>query len=227
MQQCTWSASGDTWYIVINKDWVSFKLTVKYFILKTSLRDVPGHACPVIKTAFQCKGCWGFPGDSGCKESSYKAEYIDVGSIPGSGRSLGEGNATHSSILAWRIPWTEEPSGLQSTVSQRVGQDWGLMLSGDEDWIPGWGTKIPHASWPKNQNIKQKQYCSQRVLDLSSLRPAAKFPLSVLHMVMYMFQGYSPNSLHPLLPPAPLCPHVCSLHLADSCWYMAETNTIL
>ena len=31
--------------------------------------------------------------------------------------------ATHSSILAWRIPWTEEPGGLQSTRSQRVGHD--------------------------------------------------------------------------------------------------------
>ena len=31
--------------------------------------------------------------------------------------------ATHSSIFAWRIPWTEEPNGLQSTGSQRVGQD--------------------------------------------------------------------------------------------------------
>ena len=31
--------------------------------------------------------------------------------------------ATHSSILAWRIPWTEEPGGLQSTGLQRVGQD--------------------------------------------------------------------------------------------------------
>ena len=31
--------------------------------------------------------------------------------------------ATHSSILAWRIPWTEEPGRLQSTVSQRVGHD--------------------------------------------------------------------------------------------------------
>ena len=30
---------------------------------------------------------------------------------------------THSSILAWRIPWTEEPGGLQSTGSQRVGHD--------------------------------------------------------------------------------------------------------
>ena len=32
--------------------------------------------------------------------------------------------ATHSSILAWRIPWTEEPGGLQSMGSQRVGLDW-------------------------------------------------------------------------------------------------------
>ena len=27
--------------------------------------------------------------------------------------------------------------------------------------IPGWGAEIPHASWPKNQNIKQKQYCNK------------------------------------------------------------------
>ena len=32
--------------------------------------------------------------------------------------------ATHSNILAWRIPWTEEPGGLQSMGSQRVGHDW-------------------------------------------------------------------------------------------------------
>ena len=38
---------------------------------------------------------------------------------------LEEGMATHSSILAWRIPWTEEPGGLQSTVSQRLGHDRG------------------------------------------------------------------------------------------------------
>ena len=38
--------------------------------------------------------------------------------------SLEKGMATHSSVLAWRIPWTEEPGGLQSMGSQRVGQDW-------------------------------------------------------------------------------------------------------
>ena len=36
--------------------------------------------------------------------------------------------ATHSSTLAWRIPWREEPGGLQSMASQRVGHDWALSL---------------------------------------------------------------------------------------------------
>ena len=37
--------------------------------------------------------------------------------------SLDKGMATHSSILAWRIPWMEKPDGLQSTGSQRVGHN--------------------------------------------------------------------------------------------------------
>ena len=44
----------------------------------------------------------------------------EVGSIPGSGRSPGGGHGNPSSILAWRIPWTEEPGGLQSMGLQRV-----------------------------------------------------------------------------------------------------------
>ena len=101
---------------------------------------------------------WGFPGSSAGKESSCNVG--DPGSIPGSGRSPGEGigyplqyswaslmaqtvknlpamqdtwvqslawedplekgKAAHSSILAWRIPWTKEPGRLQSIGSQRV-----------------------------------------------------------------------------------------------------------
>ena len=41
----------------------------------------------------------------------------DMGLIPGSGGSPGGGNGPHSSILAWEIPWTEEPGGLQSIAS--------------------------------------------------------------------------------------------------------------
>ena len=58
----------------------------------------------------------GFPGGSADKESTCNEG--DLGSIPGLGRSPGEGNATHSSILAWRIPWT-----VQSMELQRVGHD--------------------------------------------------------------------------------------------------------
>ena len=42
----------------------------------------------------------------------------DPSSIPGSGRSPGGGHGNHSSTLAWKIPWTEEPGGLQSVGSQ-------------------------------------------------------------------------------------------------------------
>ena len=55
---------------------------------------------------------WGFPGGSDGKESASNAG--DEGLIPGPGRSPGEGNDNHSSILVGRIPWTEEPAGLQS-----------------------------------------------------------------------------------------------------------------
>ena len=41
-----------------------------------------------------------------------------------SGRSPGGGHGRHSSILAWRIPWTEKPGRLQSMGWQRVGHDW-------------------------------------------------------------------------------------------------------
>ena len=47
-----------------------------------------------------------------------------AGSILGSGRSLEEDMATHFSILAWRIPWTEEPGRRKSIGLQRVGHDW-------------------------------------------------------------------------------------------------------
>ena len=46
-----------------------------------------------------------------------------MGLIPASGDPLEEGTATLGRILAWRIPWTEEPSRLQAMGSQRVGHD--------------------------------------------------------------------------------------------------------
>ena len=63
----------------------------------------------------------GFQGGASGKESTYNAGDIrDTGSIPGSEDPLEGGMATHSSILAWSIPWTEEPGGIQSTGLQKV-----------------------------------------------------------------------------------------------------------
>ena len=51
------------------------------------------------------------------------ADAGDAGEIPGLGRSPGVGSGNQSSILAWRIPWTEKPGGLQSVGLQRVGHN--------------------------------------------------------------------------------------------------------
>ena len=63
----------------------------------------------------------GFPGGSEGKESACNAG--DPGSIPGLGRCSGEGNGNPSGILAWRIPWREEPGGLQSVGLPRISHD--------------------------------------------------------------------------------------------------------
>ena len=55
--------------------------------------------------------------------SANATDVRDMGLIPGSGRAPEEGMATYSSILAWKIPWTEEPGRLQSIELQRVGHD--------------------------------------------------------------------------------------------------------
>ena len=64
----------------------------------------------------------GFPGGSVVKNLP-AVQDLWVWSL-GWGDPLGKEMAIHSSILAWRIPWTEEPSGLQSMGSQRIRHDW-------------------------------------------------------------------------------------------------------
>ena len=66
-------------------------------------------------------GIWDFPGGSVGEESACN-EGDPVRSL-GREDPLEKGMSTHSSILIWRIPWTEEPGGLQSIGSERVGHD--------------------------------------------------------------------------------------------------------
>ena len=63
----------------------------------------------------------GFPGGSAGKESAFNAG--DPSSILGQEDPLEKEMATQSSILTWKIPWTEEPGGLQSMGWQRVKHD--------------------------------------------------------------------------------------------------------
>ena len=67
----------------------------------------------------------GLPSWLSGKESTHnERDAGNTDSIPGSGRSPGEGMATHSGICAWKIPWIEESGGPQSMGLQRVGHSW-------------------------------------------------------------------------------------------------------
>ena len=70
-----------------------------------------------------------FPGGSVVKNllSMQETKEMQVRSL-GHDNPLEESMATHSSILAWEIPWTEEPGGLESMRSQRVGHDWSVWI---------------------------------------------------------------------------------------------------
>ena len=63
----------------------------------------------------------GLPWELSGEESACKAG--DPSSVPGQEDPLEEGMTTYSSVLAWRIPWTEGPGGLQSMGLQGVGYD--------------------------------------------------------------------------------------------------------
>ena len=85
---------------------------------KDSLRRMPFIECLVSDIV-------GFPGGSVVKNLPANAGLSgsNAGLIPWSGRCPGEEKVTLSGILVWRIPWTEEPYGLQSMGLQRVGHD--------------------------------------------------------------------------------------------------------
>ena len=63
---------------------------------------------------------------------------------------LEEGMATHSSILAWRSPWTEEPGGLQSMGSQRIKHDWESEHK--------WKMRIAHSNLEEAEYFKIKDF---------------------------------------------------------------------
>ena len=93
-------------------------------ILFTSYQPIPCYSDPLLQRKLFVLNfpCSGFP--SGSEGEEFACNTRD----PGWGDSPEKGMATHSSILAWRIPWTEEPGGLQSTVAELDTTEW-LTLS--------------------------------------------------------------------------------------------------
>ena len=96
---------------------------------------------------------WGFPGGLVIKNLPPVQETQEMRV-----RSLGwedpmeEEMATHSSMLAWGIPWTEEPGGLQATGSQRVGHDWATSTT-----TMGTARPAPSARWYGRQPSVQQE----------------------------------------------------------------------
>ena len=95
----TWNKVCEKYLGIVQRQYENRKLSVQFEI------DAFGENKPLLQTR-------GFPGGSDGKECA-----------PGREDPLEKEMATHSSILGWRIPWTEEPGKSQSMGSQGVGHD--------------------------------------------------------------------------------------------------------
>ena len=111
-----------------------------------------------------------FPAGSNGNKSVCNAG--DPGAILGLGKCPGEGNGmtTHSSILAWRIPWTKKPGGLQSMGSLRVRHDWATnMLLSQEAWVEP-SRAGPLKSW---SHLSCSDFWGSMVKDLDRKSPSS------------------------------------------------------
>ena len=102
----------------VNKDYLESFLRLDISYVKNLLQCLVFKRPPINGSLSPLLG---FPGVSVVKNPPASAG--DAGLLLDQEDPLEKEMATHSSILAWRIPWTEEPGGLQSTESQRVGKD--------------------------------------------------------------------------------------------------------
>ena len=116
--------------------------------------------------------------------------------------------ATHSSTLAWKIPWMEEPGNLQSVGLQRVGHNWATSPHlwrwnlHKSTWSSHRYTYIPSLlnPSPTSHPILPSRFSQNTGLS-SLLNRANSHLLSVLHTAMYTFPCSSHNSTHSLLTP--------------------------
>ena len=119
--------------------------------------------------------------------------------------------ATHSSILAWEIPWTEEPGGLQSIGSQRVGHDWSdRACTGSRNEI----SLFPVWTSPGDVIQGAGPYTCGEQAGGSTICPAAG-SLEQTHPILNVFSwdwGTGRVSSHPQRSPGWLCHHWLKIH---------------
>ena len=125
-----------------------------------------------------CHGAF-LDGSAG-KETTCKAR--DMGSILGSGRSLGEGMATHSSFLAWKVSWAEEPHRLQSMGSK--SRTWlstqAACVTGEEK------NKQKDCSLMVMQSRWKIIFCCVKLLNLEDLF-IFSFYIKIVYFIFFIF----------------------------------------
>ena len=113
---------------------------------------------------------------------------------------LEKGMATHSSTLAWRIPWTEEPGRLQSMGLQRVRYDWATNTFTFVSWCLGsrWRYLLERSYWPKCLKLSEPSKCLTFLLLLVPQQPhSSATPLrEVLVLVKIVACNVSSLSLY-------------------------------
>ena len=138
--------------IFLTLPWVSTPAGASYIILWSCAPESRGHSSRCLQSqpspCKPCTLCWVWATSSASSSLLYTPKgglcifyYLPyywwgfpvaqtVKNLPAMQETWGwkdpleKGMATHSSILAWRIPWTEDPGGLQSMGSERFGHDW-------------------------------------------------------------------------------------------------------
>jgi len=107
--------------VSVNLDFLVRKLYIFYSLTFITIVMIPNKYFCIPLHEYRNTVFRGFPGGSEVKVSA--RDVGDPGSIPGSGRSPGEGNGSPLQYSSWRIPWMEEPGRLQSMGSKRVGHN--------------------------------------------------------------------------------------------------------
>ena len=172
-----------------------------------------GRFCPARNWIFFLKHnvrpiiCRGFPGGPDSKESVCSAG--DQGLIPGGEDPLEKGMASHSSVLACWIPWTEEQGRLKSLGSQRARHNWEANHSICRgEWYAGWQSgymKINYPlSWKRKFNFMKWTTMVPSILAHLAFQMRAKIFCGInpqkqnylVKLVYYCFNGYCSVTVH-------------------------------